>query len=101
MVYTSLDLRATAGQMYATAADVAWTIVARRLGEAVAFGVASTDITAHRTYRDQRRVARCGFFAFGVTTTSAFVSPFVSGTGAVNVAGAAGTVAGLLGVFAC
>jgi len=101
MVYTSLDLRATAGQMYATAADVAWTIVARRLGEAVAFGVASNDITAHRAYRDQWRATRCGFYAFGGTTISAFVSPFVSGTGAVNVAGAAGTVAGLLGVFAC
>ncbi len=61
MVYTPLDLRATAGQMYATAADVAWTIVARRLGEAVAFGVASTDITAHRAYRNQWSVARCGF----------------------------------------
>jgi len=86
--------------MYATAADVAWTIVARRLGEAVAFGVASTDITAHRAYRDQWRVARCGFFAFGVTTTSAFVSPFVSGTRAVHVSGRIGTVAGPLGVFA-
>jgi hypothetical protein len=101
MVYTPLDLRATAGQMYATATDVAWTIVARRLGEAVAFGVVSTDITAHRTYRDQRRVARCGFYAFGVTTISAFVSPFVSGTGAVDVVGGLGTVADPLGVLAC
>jgi len=81
MVYTPLDLRATAGQMYTTAIDVAWTIVARRLGEAVAFGVASNDITTHRAYRNQWRGARCGFFAFSVTTISAFVSPFVSGTG--------------------
>jgi hypothetical protein len=66
MVYTPLDLRATAGQMYATAINVAWTIVARRLGEAVAFSVASTDITAHRAHRDQWRAARCGFFAFCV-----------------------------------
>jgi hypothetical protein len=95
MVYTPLDLRATAGQMYATAADVAWTIVARRLGEAVAFVVASTDITAHRAYRDQRRVARCGFFAL-VTTISALVSPFVAGMRAVDVAGGLGTVAGPL-----
>jgi hypothetical protein len=94
MVYTPLDLRATAGQMYATATD-ARTMVARRLGEAVAFGVASTGITAHRAYRDQRRVVRCGFFAF-VTTISAFVSPFVSGAGAVDVAGGLGTVAGPL-----
>ncbi len=101
MVYTPLDLRATAGQMYATAADVAWTIVARRLGEAVAFGVASTDVTAHRAYRDQWSVARCGFFAFGVTTIAAFVSPFVSSMRAVNVAGATGTVAGPLGVLVC
>jgi hypothetical protein len=101
MVYTSLDLRATAGQMYTTVTDVAWTIVARRLGEAVAFGVVSTDITTHRAYRNQWRVARCGFFAFDVTTISAFVSPFVSGTGAVNVAGGLGTVAGLLGVLLC
>ncbi len=100
MVYTPLDLRATAGQMCATAADVAWTIVARRLGEAVAFGVASTDITAHRAYRNQVRVVRCGFFAF-VTTISAFVSPFVSGMRAVNVAGGLGTVAGPLGVLVC
>jgi hypothetical protein len=97
MVYTPLDLRATAGQMYATARDVAWTIVACRLGEAVEFGVASTDITAHRAYRDQWRVARCGFFAFGVTTISAFVSPFVSGTRAVHVSGRIGTFAGPLG----
>jgi hypothetical protein len=101
MVYTPLDLRATAGQMYTTAIDVAWTIVACRLGEAVAFSVASTDITAHRAYRDQWRVVRCGFFAFGVTTISAFVSPFVSGMRAVNVAGGLGIVAGPLGVFAC
>ncbi len=96
MVYTPLDLRATAGQMYATATDVAWTIVARRLGEAVAFGVASTDIATHRTYRDQWSVACCGFFAFGATTISAFVSPFVSGMRAVDVAGGLGTVAGPL-----
>ncbi len=101
MVYTPLDLRATAGQMCATATDVAWTIVARRLGEAVAFGVVSTDIATHRAYRNQWRVARCGFFAFGVTTISAFVSPFVSGMRAVNVAGGLGTVAGPLGVLAC
>jgi hypothetical protein len=101
MVYTPLDLRATAGQMYATATDVVWTMVARRLGEAVAFGVVSTDITAHRTYRDQWRVARCGFFAFDVTTIFALVSPFVSGRGAVNVAGGLGTVAGPLGVLLC
>jgi hypothetical protein len=101
MVYTPLDLRATAGQMYATATDVAWTIVARRLGEAVAFGVASTNIVAHRACRDQWRVARCGFFAFGATTISALVSPFVSGMRAVNVVGGLGTVAGPLGVLAC
>jgi hypothetical protein len=86
--------------MYATATDVTWTIVARRLGEAVAFGVASTDITAHRAYRDQWRVARCGFYAFGVMTASSFVSPFVSGMRAVDVSGRIGTVAGPLGVFA-
>jgi len=101
MVYTPLDLRATAGQMYTTATDVAWTIVARRLGEAVAFGVASTNNVAHRACRDQWRVARCGFFAFGATTISALVSPFVSGMRAVNVAGGLGTVAGPLGVLAC
>jgi len=96
MVYTPLDLRATAGQMYTTAIDVAWTIAARRLGEAVAFGVASNDITAHRAHRDQWRAARCGFFAFSVTTLSAFVSPFFAGMRAVNVAGGLGTVAGPL-----
>jgi uncharacterized membrane protein YkvI len=101
MVYTPLDLRTTAGQMYATATDVTWTIVARRLGEAVAFGAASTDITAYRAYRDQWRVARCGFFAFGVTTISAFVSPFGSGMRAADVAGGLGTVAGPLGVLVC
>jgi MFS family permease len=96
MVYTPLDLRATAGQMYATAANVAWTIVARRLGEAVAFGVAFTDITAHRAYRDQWRVARCGFYAFGMTTISSFISPFVAGQRALRVAGVLGIVAGPL-----
>ncbi len=97
MVYTPLDLRATAGQMYATAADVAWTIVARRLGEAVA----STDITAHRAYRNQWRATRCGFFAFSATTISAFVSPFVAGMRAVNVAGATGMIVGPLSIYAC
>jgi transcriptional regulator GlxA family with amidase domain len=101
MVHTPLDLRATTGQMYATATDVVWTIVARRLGEAVAFGIASTDITAHRAYRNQQRVARCGFNAFGVTTISTLVSPFVSSMRAVNVAGGLGTVAGPLGVLVC
>jgi hypothetical protein len=101
MVYTPLDLRASAGQMYATAADVAWTIVARRLGEAVAFGVASTDIATHRAYRDQWSVARCGFFAFGVTTISALASPFVAGMRAAHVAGGLGTVAGPLGILLC
>ncbi len=101
MVYTPLDLRATAGQMYATAADVAWTIVARRLGEAVAFGVASTDITAHRAYRDQWRVARCGFLVGGITTIASFASPFVAGMRAAHVTGATGTVAGPLGVLLC
>ncbi len=96
MVYTPLDLRATAGQMCASAADVAWTMVARRLGEAVAFGVVSTDIATHRAYRDQWSVACCGFFAFSVTTISAFVSPFVSGMRAVDIAGGLGTVAGPL-----
>jgi hypothetical protein len=100
MVYTPLDLRATAGQMYTTATDVTWTIVACRLGEAVAFVVASTDITAHRAYKNQWRAARCGFYAFGVTTISAFVSPFFSGMRAVNIAGGLGTVAGPLGVLA-
>jgi len=95
-MYTPLDLRATAGQMYTTATDVAWTIVACRLGETVAFGVASTDITAHRAYRNQWRATRCGFSAFGVTTISAFVSPFVADVRAVNVAGGLGTVAGPL-----
>jgi len=83
------------------ATDVAWTIVARRLGEAVSFGVASTDITAHRAYSNQWSVARCGFFAFGVTTISAFVSPFVSGMRAVYVAGGLGTVAGPLSILVC
>jgi hypothetical protein len=90
MVYTPLDLRATAGQMYATAIDVVWTIVARRLGEADAFSIASNNITAHRAYRDQWRAARCGFFTLGVTTISAFVSPFVSDMRAINVAGGLG-----------
>jgi hypothetical protein len=99
MVYTSLDLRATAGQMYATATDVVWTIVARRLGEAVAFGVASTDITAHRAYRDPWRVAHRGFFA--VTITSAFVSLFVSGMGTADVTGATGMIAGPISIYAC
>jgi hypothetical protein len=99
MVYTPLDLRATAGQMYTTAIDVAWTIVARRLGEAVAFGVASNDITAHRAYRDQWRATRCGFYAFGMTTISSFISPSVAGQRAVHVAGGLGTVAGPLRGF--
>ncbi len=96
MVYTPLDLRATAEQMCATA-DVAWTIVARRLGEAVA----STDITAHRAYRNQWRVARRGFLVGGITATSSFASPFVAGMRAAHVTGATGTVAGPLGVLVC
>jgi hypothetical protein len=95
------DIDKPLGRGYALVTDIIWkAYLARALVWGVASGI-STGITAYYVYRDPWRAARCGFFAFGVTTISAFISPFFSGMRAVNVAGGLGTVAGPLGVLAC
>jgi hypothetical protein len=94
------DIDKPLGRGYALVTDFVWKVLAGALAWGVASGI-TTGITAYYVHRDPWRATRCGFLVGGITTISAFVSPFVAGMRAVHVTDATGMIVVPLSIYAC